>query len=139
MTNHTKDDNWDDFPGTDEWSTEEYQGSLADTKVFTPSIAPSGLDTVAEQTSPINTIQDPTFGKDQLGQNLQLGQHGIQRSSQSPVPPMVGSLTAAQTQYFSQVSNHINKIRKYLIKCVIYYSYLFLLRKIIMISINKNY
>lgn len=112
VTNHTKDDNWDDFPGTDEWSTEEYQGSLADTKVFTPSIAPSGLDTVAEQTSPINTIQDPTFGKDQLGQNLQLGQHGIQRSSQSPVPPMVGSLTAAQTQYFSQLQQNNDSLNK---------------------------
>lgn len=30
-------DNWDEFPPTEDWDNEEYTGSLADTKVFTPS------------------------------------------------------------------------------------------------------
>lgn len=37
VANHTE--NWDEAP-IDEWSTEEYTGSLADTKVFTPSVQP---------------------------------------------------------------------------------------------------
>lgn len=30
-------DNWDTFPSPEDWDNEEYTGSLADTKVFTPS------------------------------------------------------------------------------------------------------
>lgn len=30
-------ESWDDFPVSDEWQTEEYTGSLTETKVFTPS------------------------------------------------------------------------------------------------------
>jgi len=29
--------NWDTFPSPEDWDNEEYTGSLADTKVFTPS------------------------------------------------------------------------------------------------------
>ncbi|XP_056647159.1 protein lingerer isoform X2 [Diorhabda sublineata] len=97
VTNHNTEETWDDFPGADEWSTEEYQGSLADTKVFTPSNPPP-MDPIIDQTGAMNSLQDQTFGGDQLVQ------HSIQ--SQSPVPPMMGSLTAAQTQYFSQLQQN---------------------------------
>ncbi|KAJ8926036.1 hypothetical protein NQ315_009891 [Exocentrus adspersus] len=98
--NHNAEETWDDFPGADEWSTEEYQGSLADTKVFTPSIQPS-LDVITE--SSVNQPPlDPT-----MGQSLQMGQ-----PSQSPVPPMVGTLTAAQTQYFSQLQQNSDSLNK---------------------------
>lgn len=30
-------DKWDTFPSPEDWDNEEYTGSLADTKVFTPS------------------------------------------------------------------------------------------------------
>jgi hypothetical protein len=30
-------ENWDKFPSAEDWDNEEYTGSLADTKVFTPS------------------------------------------------------------------------------------------------------
>ncbi|VVC33301.1 Hypothetical protein CINCED_3A019141 [Cinara cedri] len=33
----SKKDNWDTFPSPEDWDNEEYTGSLADTKVFTPS------------------------------------------------------------------------------------------------------
>lgn len=49
--NHTE--NWDDGP-IDEWSTEEYTGSLADTKVFTPSIQPE-LSKEADNALPVRS------------------------------------------------------------------------------------
>lgn len=45
-------ENWDDFPPADDWSTEEYTGSLADTKVFTPSMGNVVLETTVEH--PVN-------------------------------------------------------------------------------------
>ncbi|XP_060534377.1 protein lingerer isoform X2 [Cylas formicarius] len=106
-TNHNTADEWDDFPGADEWSTEEY--SLVETKVFTPSVQPS-VDTFSETTAAnleqnLSNLsnQENNYGQ-QLNQSLQIGQQNVQIPSQSPVPPLVGTLTAAQTQYFSQLS-----------------------------------
>lgn len=107
------DENWDDFPGADEWSTEEYTGSLADTKVFTPSTQPI-LDQISEAPGDpsVNDLQSP-LGQP-LSQSLQMGQQSsVQMPSQSPVPPMVGSLTPAQTQYFSQVIYYLKYLRVY--------------------------
>ncbi|KAG5873615.1 Protein lingerer, partial [Gonioctena quinquepunctata] len=108
-TNHTTEETWDDFPGTDEWTTEEYQGSLADTKVFTPSIQQT-LDPIMEPPGS-QTIADQSLSNQQLGQSLQIGQ-SLQMPSQSPVPPMVGTLTAAQTQYFSQLQQNNDSLSK---------------------------
>ncbi|XP_023013390.2 ubiquitin-associated protein-like lingerer isoform X1 [Leptinotarsa decemlineata] len=108
-TNHNTEETWDEFPGTDEWSTEEYQGSLADTKVFTPSVQPT-LDPVTEP--PGNqALQDSSLSSQQLGQTLQMGQ-SMQMPSQSPVPPLVGTLTAAQTQYFTQLQQNNDNLSK---------------------------
>lgn len=38
-------ENWDTFPSPEDWDNEEYTGSLADTKVFTPS---GGAETVTK-------------------------------------------------------------------------------------------
>ncbi|XP_018562921.1 protein lingerer isoform X3 [Anoplophora glabripennis] len=107
--NHNAEETWDEFPGTDEWSTEEYQGSLADTKVFTPSIQPA-LDSIAEPPTNQPPV-DATLSGQQLGQSLQMGQPSVQMPSQSPVP-MVGTLTAAQTQYFSQLQQNSDSLNK---------------------------
>ncbi|XP_044747574.1 protein lingerer isoform X3 [Coccinella septempunctata] len=89
---------WDDFPGTDEWSTEEYTGSLADTKIFTPS-ANVKLDIQMENQheGPLDTASQ------QLSQTLQINQQSGPLPSQSPVP-MVGTLNAAQTKYLNQLT-----------------------------------
>ncbi|ODN00612.1 Protein lingerer [Orchesella cincta] len=46
-------DNWDEFPPTEDWDNEEYTGSLADTKVFTPSsqTAPGGAAPLTDATN----------------------------------------------------------------------------------------
>ncbi|XP_063933027.1 protein lingerer isoform X3 [Zophobas morio] len=110
-TNHTE--NWDDFPGTDEWTTEEYTGSLADTKVFTPSVAPA-MDVINEPSvvglsmdnAVINTGQ-------QLGQTLQMSSQATQLPSPSPVQ-IGGTLNAAQTQYLNQLTQqNSDNIKQY--------------------------
>lgn len=58
-------ESYDDFPQTDDWSTEEYTGSLADTKVFTPSsaippLAESGVEALPE-TQPILPLETVNF------------------------------------------------------------------------------
>jgi len=107
-TNHTE--NWDDFPGTDEWSTEEYTGSLADTKVFTPSVqpcvesesVPPGVSGVPIDNAVINA-----------GQQLQISSQTAQLPSQSPVP-IAGTLNAAQTQYLNQLTQqNSDNIKQY--------------------------
>ncbi|KRT80401.1 hypothetical protein AMK59_6635 [Oryctes borbonicus] len=90
-TNHTE--NWDDAT-IDEWSTEEYTGSLADTKVFTPSVQtdlPKESDSIMPARSPLPEERN------------QMSMQPGHVPPQSPVP-MVGTLNAAQTQYFSQLT-----------------------------------
>lgn len=95
----TTQENWE---GADEWVTEEYTGSLADTKVFTPSVA-SNIDPIMseQQSSQSNQQQIDSTINQQLSQNLQ----NVQLSSQGPanVVPIVGTLNAAQTQYLNQL------------------------------------
>ncbi|KAB0803651.1 hypothetical protein PPYR_00621 [Photinus pyralis] len=90
-SSHTNfaEENWDEFPQTDDWSTEEYTGSLADTKVFTPSMAmASEIEANMEANSP-NVMPSMTI--------------------EAMDPPMVGSLNAAQTQYFNQLTQQSNE------------------------------
>lgn len=87
-TNYAE-ENFDEFPQTDDWSTEEYTGSLADTKVFTPSMAmPPEIETNIDSNSP-NVLPSMTI--------------------EAMDPPMVGSLSAAQTQYFNQLTQQSNE------------------------------
>lgn len=72
--------------------------------MFTPSTQPT-LDQIAEppggEQAALNDLQS-SLGQP-LTQSLQINQQSSVQLSQSPVPPMVGTLTPAQTQYFSQV------------------------------------
>ncbi|KAK9693347.1 Ubiquitin-associated protein 2 [Popillia japonica] len=97
--NHTE--NWDDGP-IDEWSTEEYTGSLADTKVFTPSVQPE-LSKEADNALPVRS----PLPEERNQMSMQQGHV----PSQSPVPPMVGTLNAAQTQYFSQLTQQNSDLK----------------------------
>nr|XP_022907308.1 protein lingerer isoform X1 [Onthophagus taurus]XP_022907309.1 protein lingerer isoform X1 [Onthophagus taurus]XP_022907310.1 protein lingerer isoform X1 [Onthophagus taurus]XP_022907311.1 protein lingerer isoform X1 [Onthophagus taurus]XP_022907312.1 protein lingerer isoform X2 [Onthophagus taurus] len=92
VANHTE--NWDEGH-IDEWSTEEYTGSLADTKVFTPSIQPD-----PPKESPEDSRSPPLL--DERTQ-MTMQQQGQLPPSQSPIP-MVGTLNAAQTQYLNQLT-----------------------------------
>lgn len=104
-TANNVEETWDDFPVSDEWSTEEYTGSLADTKVFTPS-----TQTVPELSGE-NQHEGPLdAASQQLGQTLQINQTsgGVSNlPSQSPIP-MGGTLNAAQTKYLNQLTSQNN-------------------------------
>jgi hypothetical protein len=106
-------ENWDDFPGPEEWTTEEYTGSLADTKVFTPSIAPS-MDVVMNETAVGISIDNAVINAgQQLGQGLQMSSQAPQLPSQSPVQ-IGGTLNAAQTQYLNQLTQqNSDNIKQY--------------------------
>lgn len=109
-------ENWDEFPGTDEWSTEEYTGSLADTKVFTPSVPPDplpqdsiSLDPSIASTGPVDS--SGLSATQQLTQALEMRTSlppQSQLPSQSPVP-IIGQLNAAQTQYLNQLTQQTSE------------------------------
>lgn len=70
-TTPLKVDNWNEFPPTEDWDNEEYTGSLADTKVFTPSTqtAPGGAAPLTDATNvggsgppPSNHLSNSTSG-----------------------------------------------------------------------------
>ncbi|KAF5282550.1 hypothetical protein FQA39_LY04957 [Lamprigera yunnana] len=91
-TNYPSEENWDEFPPADDWSTEEYTGSLADTKVFTPSmVMQSEIDSSVDQTKS-NVMPTMTI--------------------ESMLPPIVGTLSAAQTQYLNQLTQQSNENMK---------------------------
>ncbi|PSN51238.1 hypothetical protein C0J52_10552 [Blattella germanica] len=76
----------DDFPSPEDWDNEEYTGSLADSKVFTPSggtMEPvtNSEPLVVEQTNP-----------------------DLSSSLASPVPVAVPPMNAVQSEYLSQLS-----------------------------------
>lgn len=103
-------ENWDDFPGTDEWSTEEYTGSLADTKVFTPSVQ---VDTpLTEHNDSSIAATGGSIDTTNLSNNQQLAQTLEIRNQQSPVPIVGGTLSAAQTQYLNQLTQQTSENMK---------------------------
>lgn len=81
-------DNWSDFPSPEDWDNEEYTGSLADTKVFTPS---SNVEPTATQETSNTSSQD----------FLQT----------NPLPVGVGTLSAAQSQYLSQFTGQAETLK----------------------------
>ncbi|XP_076259941.1 ubiquitin-associated protein-like lingerer isoform X17 [Rhynchophorus ferrugineus] len=112
-TNHTGADEWDDLQ-TDEWSTEEYTGSLVESKVFTPSVPPnlsvieSGQEPNLDPNLTNSVQQDTTAYSQSLSQTY--NQTVQMPNQQSPVPPTVNALTPAQSQYFSQLAQQNNDI-----------------------------
>ena len=97
-------DSWgdDSGPSIDDWSTEEYTGSLADTKVFTPSVPPE-ISKEPEIISRSPVMED-------LAQQQQSSSQVP--SQQSPIPPHMGSLNAAQTQYLNQLTQQNSDIKQ---------------------------
>ncbi|XP_018321438.1 protein lingerer isoform X2 [Agrilus planipennis] len=116
---------WDDFPTTDDWSTEEYTGSLADTKVFTPSTQQQG-DTdvgidVASNLDANGTMQPPSIvDPSTLGSAAQQLSHAMDMHNQgtnpitsmSPTSMVGGPLNAAQTQYLSNFTQQNSETLK---------------------------
>ncbi|CAH0776304.1 unnamed protein product [Bemisia tabaci] len=87
--------NWEnDFPVPEEWDNEEYTGSLTETKVFTPSSAVPEEPTV-ETTSTLPTEES---------QDLSSITKAPSPHTQQGVMGMGTTLTAAQTQFLSQLT-----------------------------------
>ncbi|XP_017768779.1 PREDICTED: protein lingerer isoform X2 [Nicrophorus vespilloides] len=105
-SNHTE-ENWDEFPGADEWC-----GTLDETKVFTPSQPP---ETIAEPEPKIGTTPMDNSANliNSLQENMDILAQ-IQTVQTSPVT-LTGALNAAQTQYFSQLTqqNSATDMSKY--------------------------
>ncbi|KAK7867696.1 hypothetical protein R5R35_011563 [Gryllus longicercus] len=118
----------DDFPSPEDWDNEEYTGSLADTKVFTPSVGtaveptvtaepqqePTATSTVSELTSSLaaQTLSSSvaSSSSQMSSQNLELHQQTSQLS-QSPVPVGVNTLSAAPSEYLSQFSQNTDSLK----------------------------
>ncbi|XP_021931150.1 protein lingerer isoform X4 [Zootermopsis nevadensis] len=121
-------DKWgDDFPSPEDWDNEEYTGSLADSKVFTPSggaLEPitNSEPLVVESTNPDlsssltvqNLSSSVASSSSQMSQSLDLHQPPSQLSQpwlQSPVPVVVGPLTAVQSEYLSQLTQATENLK----------------------------
>ncbi|XP_063238119.1 protein lingerer isoform X3 [Bacillus rossius redtenbacheri] len=104
-------DKWrDDFPSPEEWDNEEYTGSLADSKVFTPSggaAEPSaaGAEPLAETTNVAEAVQPFTAQSLSSSVAVSSGQDvhtAAPQLPQSPIQVSMGTLSAAQSEYLSQ-------------------------------------
>ncbi|KAL0279066.1 UNVERIFIED_CONTAM: hypothetical protein PYX00_000700 [Menopon gallinae] len=96
--NNLKMESWGgEFPSPEDWDNEEYTGSLAESKVFTPSggIEPSIV-------APEN-LQDSS-NQEMLMSSATQDYHQASHLPPSPLPVGVGTLNAAQTQYLSQLT-----------------------------------
>ncbi|EEB12834.1 lingerer, putative [Pediculus humanus corporis] len=95
--NNLKMENWGDDFTPEDWDNEEYTGSLADSKVFTPS---GGIETSVVAPEP---LQDSS-NQEILMSNTAQEYHQTGQLPPSPLPVGVGTLNAAQTQYLSQLT-----------------------------------
>lgn len=111
-------DAWKNLEPSEDWDNEEYTGSLADTKVFTPSTILEGSSAAEEpkMQDQLPTIQAINMKKDELQKSgdvamMQQQQQSVQQPmlnlpamhmSQQPNAATGGTLTAAQSQYLSQ-------------------------------------
>ncbi|KAI5745487.1 hypothetical protein M8J76_011458 [Diaphorina citri] len=100
---------WGEFPSPEDWDNEEYTGSLADSKVFTPSSANDALP---------NTTSEDAIPADTLNASFNSTEAPVESSTVAPTsnnttveelrPPspvtMSSTLTAAQSQYLSQLT-----------------------------------
>lgn len=107
-------DAWKNLEPSEDWDNEEYTGSLADTKVFTPSTILEGSSAAEEpKIQELPTIQAINMKKDELQKSgdVPIMQQQQQQPmlnlptmhmSQQPNAATGGTLTAAQSQYLSQ-------------------------------------
>lgn len=115
----------DDFPSPEDWDNEEYTGSLADSKVFTPSggaLEPvtNSEPLVVESTNPDlstsltvqNLSSSVASSSSQMSQGMDMHQApGPGQLSQSPVPVVVGPLTTVQSEYLSQLTQATENLK----------------------------
>ncbi|XP_071442069.1 protein lingerer isoform X6 [Hetaerina americana] len=107
----------------EDWDNEEYTGSLADTKVFTPSnsVQPTNPEPLQDSTnqdiaSPVPQTLSSSLSpnSDQMSQNLDLAST-LQQNNQAPaVTPNsvgVGVMTPAQSQYLSQLTQATESLK----------------------------
>uniref|UniRef100_A0A8D8WX83 Protein lingerer n=1 Tax=Cacopsylla melanoneura TaxID=428564 RepID=A0A8D8WX83_9HEMI len=119
----TKMETWGEFPSPEDWDNEEYTGSLADSKVFTPSSAtdnlpstgvnPGSVDPTANTSHPDSHTLNTSFNSTEVADTISGTTGGVSVSggtsdelrppTQSPVS-IPGTLTAAQSQYLSQLT-----------------------------------
>ncbi|XP_039276636.1 protein lingerer isoform X2 [Nilaparvata lugens] len=98
------------FPSPEDWDNEEYTGSLADSKVFTPSTGPEPAKP-EDDSLDANSSATPTPGLgDSLAQEQSstLEQQPVTQLSSSPVGVGVNTLTPEQSQYLSQLTQSLN-------------------------------
>ncbi|XP_051162181.1 protein lingerer isoform X2 [Leptopilina boulardi] len=125
-------DAWNNLEPSEDWDNEEYQGSLADTKVFTPSTSLTDeqklqdLQSQTIQTVTLTPLQQEDLPKlsdmpvmqQSLGpQQSQTAQHPVlsmptMQLNQQTNAVSSGALTAAQTQYFTQLTQQSNETLK---------------------------
>ncbi|KAL1463297.1 hypothetical protein WDU94_015060, partial [Cyamophila willieti] len=114
---------WGEFPSPEDWDNEEYTGSLADSKVFTPSSAtdnlpatvvnPGSVDPASITSHPDSHTLNTSFNSTEVADTTSGTTGGVSVSggtsdelrppTQSPVS-IPGTLTAAQSQYLSQLT-----------------------------------
>ncbi|XP_065221100.1 protein lingerer isoform X2 [Planococcus citri] len=94
----------DEFPSPEDWDNEEYTGSLADSKVFTPST------TVEPETADSAPVIESEIKEESL--SLQMS---MQSSPNAPIQSMVAGtnqLTPAERQYFNQLTAQASENRQ---------------------------
>lgn len=102
--NHVE-ENWDDLH-TEEWSAEEYTGSLAETKVFTPSVPPEPIKEAINEPKPGMTAPN-------IVESVTIVPSGQQAQMATQNPAAIhGTLNAAQTQYFNQLTQQSSENMK---------------------------
>ncbi|XP_046996381.1 protein lingerer isoform X3 [Schistocerca americana] len=116
---------WGEFPSPEDWDNEEYTGSLADSKVFTPS---GGTVEPVVNSEPVIPTQEPTTelssaltsqtlsssvasSSSQMSQNLEIHQSTTNQLSQSPVPVGVNQLNSTQSEYLNQLSQATENLK----------------------------
>ncbi|XP_065351346.1 protein lingerer isoform X4 [Cloeon dipterum] len=90
----------DNFPVTEDWDNEEYTGSLADTKVFTPSTAPR--PSAMEAVDAMDREMAAVVAKGLSGAASSLDTAASMLPQSLTTTP--NKLTPAQSQYFSQLT-----------------------------------
>ncbi|RZF45626.1 hypothetical protein LSTR_LSTR010577 [Laodelphax striatellus] len=94
------------FPSPEDWDNEEYTGSLADSKVFTPSTGPEPPKP-DDDSLDANSAVTPAPA-DSLAPDSTLEQQPVAQLSTSPVGVGVNTLTPEQSQYLSQLTQSLN-------------------------------
>lgn len=100
-TNTGKMETWGEFPSPEDWDNEEYTGSLADSKVFTPSTANETVPGVTED--PVIDTLNSSFNSTEVQPEAVLQPPSDDLRPASPVG-MSSTLTAAQNQFLSQLT-----------------------------------